>query len=81
MTSQSTEKATKEHLDKVIPATGLSFEQVTIFSQAEIPAFDNEGNLLLSSKHKVVTAPSGFYLVYSSFLLLFMTCLVGILSI
>ncbi|VDL64636.1 unnamed protein product [Nippostrongylus brasiliensis] len=58
MTSQSTEQATREHLNKIIPAAGLSFDQVTIFSQAEIPAFDTDGNLLLSEKHKIVTAPT-----------------------
>lgn len=66
MTSQSTEQLTKEHLSLVLPAAGLSSEQVTVFSQAEIPAFDNDGNLLLSTKHSIVTAPNGNGGLYSS---------------
>uniref|UniRef100_A0A0R3PTH5 UDP-N-acetylglucosamine diphosphorylase n=1 Tax=Angiostrongylus costaricensis TaxID=334426 RepID=A0A0R3PTH5_ANGCS len=66
MTSQSTEQATRNHLTEVVPATGLTFEQITIFSQAEIPAFDNEGNLMLSNRHTVVTAPNGNGGLYSA---------------
>uniref|UniRef100_A0A7I5EAU0 UDP-N-acetylglucosamine diphosphorylase n=2 Tax=Haemonchus contortus TaxID=6289 RepID=A0A7I5EAU0_HAECO len=66
MTSQSTERETRKHLGEVIPAAGLSYEQVTIFTQAEIPAFDNDGNLLLADKHTVVTAPNGNGGLYSA---------------
>nr|CDJ84732.1 UTP--glucose-1-phosphate uridylyltransferase domain containing protein [Haemonchus contortus] len=66
MTSQSTERETRKHLGDVIPAAGLSYEQVTIFTQAEIPAFDNDGNLLLANKHTVVTAPNGNGGLYSA---------------
>ncbi|KAJ1366051.1 hypothetical protein KIN20_026631 [Parelaphostrongylus tenuis] len=66
MTSKSTEENTRNHLKEVVPATGLTFEQITIFSQAEIPAFDNEGNLLLSDKHTIVTAPNGNGGLYSA---------------
>lgn len=58
MTSMSTEEATREHLERVIPEAGLTWDQVTIFSQAQIPAFDFEGNVLMSSKHSIVTSPS-----------------------
>ncbi|KAK6747003.1 hypothetical protein RB195_000320 [Necator americanus] len=59
MVSKTTEAATRAHLEKVVAASGLSPEQITIFCQSEIPAFDNEGNLLLSSRHSIVTAPNG----------------------
>uniref|UniRef100_A0A1I7XHD3 UDP-N-acetylglucosamine diphosphorylase n=1 Tax=Heterorhabditis bacteriophora TaxID=37862 RepID=A0A1I7XHD3_HETBA len=57
MTSKSTEAQTRLHLDKVIAATDLSPEQVLVFSQAEIPAFDMDGNLLLENKYTIVTSP------------------------
>ncbi|KAK5971391.1 UDP-N-acetylhexosamine pyrophosphorylase isoform b [Trichostrongylus colubriformis] len=66
MASRSTENATRNHLGEVIPAAGLSFDQVTMFTQAEIPAFDNDGNLLLADKHTVVTAPNGNGGLYSA---------------
>lgn len=66
MTSESTERATKDHLNQVIGDVGLSPDQVTIFKQAEIPAFDNDGNLLLSNKHTIVTAPNGNGGLYSA---------------
>ncbi|KJH50057.1 UTP--glucose-1-phosphate uridylyltransferase [Dictyocaulus viviparus] len=62
----STDQATRRHLEEVVPAAGLTFEQITIFSQAEIPAFDNEGNMLLSNKHTIVTAPNGNGGLYSA---------------
>ncbi|KHJ79133.1 hypothetical protein OESDEN_21229 [Oesophagostomum dentatum] len=68
MASKTTEAATRAHLDMVAPACGLSPEQITIFRQAEIPAFDNEGNLLLSSRHSIVTAPSKPSTIMKSFL-------------
>ncbi|ETN77135.1 UTP--glucose-1-phosphate uridylyltransferase [Necator americanus] len=61
MVSKTTEAATRVHLEKVVAASGLSPEQITIFCQSEIPAFDNEGNLLLSSRHSIVTAPRFLY--------------------
>ncbi|KAL6738779.1 hypothetical protein Aduo_012291 [Ancylostoma duodenale] len=66
MASKTTEAATRAHLQEVIPACGLSPDQVTVFRQAEIPAFDNEGNLLLSSRHSIVTAPNGNGGLYSA---------------
>lgn len=66
MTSKSTEAATREHLEKVVPEAGLDWDQVTIFSQAEIPAFDFEGNVFMASKDSIVTSPSMFIFLFLS---------------
>ena len=68
MTSKSTEHATREHLKKVVPEAGLNWEQITIFSQAEIPAFDTEGNVLMASKSSIVTSPSRLFPVLNPLL-------------
>ncbi|CAJ0939531.1 unnamed protein product, partial [Mesorhabditis belari] len=65
MTSSGTHKDTIEHLEKIVPLNGLSMDDVTIFSQANIPAFDFQGNLLLSKKGEICTAPNGNGGIYS----------------
>ncbi|PAV77716.1 hypothetical protein WR25_01133 [Diploscapter pachys] len=59
MTSKSTDEPTRKHLEKVVPEAGLLLEQVTIFSQDNIPAFDMSGNFLLADKHTITTSPNG----------------------
>ncbi|CAI4231960.1 unnamed protein product [Auanema sp. JU1783] len=66
MSSKATEAATKEHLEKVVPLAGLSTEQLTMFCQGEIPAFDMEGNVFLSSTKSISTSPNGNGGIYSA---------------
>lgn len=59
MTSPGTEEATREHVKKLAAHHGFDFdEQITLFSQDEIAAYDKQGNFLLGSKGSVVAAPS-----------------------
>ncbi|CAJ0586028.1 unnamed protein product, partial [Mesorhabditis spiculigera] len=66
MTSAGTKEATLKHLEKIVPANGLSIDDVTVFSQANIPAFSMDGSLLLSKKGEVCTAPNGNGGIYSA---------------
>uniref|UniRef100_A0A914CAA6 UDP-N-acetylglucosamine diphosphorylase n=1 Tax=Acrobeloides nanus TaxID=290746 RepID=A0A914CAA6_9BILA len=59
MTSNSTMEETRNHLVKVVQDVGISMDDVTIFSQAEIPCFDLNGKFLLSSRSSLATAPDG----------------------
>ncbi|CAJ0930038.1 unnamed protein product, partial [Mesorhabditis belari] len=59
MTSSGTTKDTLAHLEEIVPLNGLSIDNVTIFSQANIPAFDQSGNFWLSKKGEICTAPNG----------------------
>ncbi|KAL3113944.1 hypothetical protein niasHT_017894 [Heterodera trifolii] len=59
MTSNTTNGAVHEHLNAVLPETGLSQDQMLIFTQKEIPAFDFDGNALMKSSTELVTAPDG----------------------
>ncbi|EGT31708.1 hypothetical protein CAEBREN_22080 [Caenorhabditis brenneri] len=67
MTSPGTEEATREHVKKLAAHHGFDFEeQITIFSQDEIAAYDEKGNFLLSTKGSVVAAPNGNGGLYSA---------------
>ncbi|CAI5446349.1 unnamed protein product [Caenorhabditis angaria] len=67
MTSPGTEKATHSHVQKLAKHHGFNFEdQVTIFSQDEIPAYDENGDFLLATKHSLVASPNGNGGVYSA---------------
>ncbi|KAL3074127.1 hypothetical protein niasHT_033335 [Heterodera trifolii] len=59
MTSNTTNGAVHEHLNAVLAETRLSSDQVLIFTQKEIPAFDFDGNALMKSSTELVTAPDG----------------------
>ncbi|KAL3079950.1 hypothetical protein niasHS_011367 [Heterodera schachtii] len=59
MTSNTTNGAVHEHLNAVLAETGLSPDQMLIFTQKEIPAFDFDGNALMKSSTELVTAPDG----------------------
>ncbi|KAL3090545.1 hypothetical protein niasHS_005457 [Heterodera schachtii] len=59
MTSNTTNAAVHDHLNAVLTETGLSPDQVLIFTQKEIPAFDFDGNALMKSSTELVTAPDG----------------------
>jgi len=58
MTSEATKEPTKAFLEKN-KYFGLCQEQVTIFEQRVIPAFDNEGKFILESKSKLARSPDG----------------------
>ena len=60
MTSKTTDANTRSHLQEVIKETGLSWDQIIIFMQNEIPAFDMKENALLTSTTRLVTAPGLF---------------------
>ncbi|CAA91270.2 putative UDP-N-acetylglucosamine pyrophosphorylase [Caenorhabditis elegans] len=67
MTSPGTEEATREHVKKLAAHHGFDFdEQITIFSQDEIAAYDEQGNFLLGTKGSVVAAPNGNGGLYSA---------------
>ncbi|KAF1762868.1 hypothetical protein GCK72_011131 [Caenorhabditis remanei] len=67
MTSPGTEEATREHVQKLAHHHGFDFnEQITIFSQDEIAAYDENGDFLLGSKGSVVAAPNGNGGLYSA---------------
>ncbi|KAL3119190.1 hypothetical protein niasHT_003477 [Heterodera trifolii] len=60
MTSNTTNGAVHEHLNAVLAeTTGLIPDQMLIFTQKEIPAFDFDGNALMKSSTELVTAPDG----------------------
>ncbi|KAL3119212.1 hypothetical protein niasHT_003499 [Heterodera trifolii] len=60
MTSNTTNGAVHEHLNAVLAeTTGLIPDQVLIFTQKEIPAFDFDGNALMKSSTELVTALDG----------------------
>ena len=58
MTSEATKEPTRAFLDKN-NYFGLCPEQVTIFEQRVIPAFDNEGKFILESRSKLARSPDG----------------------
>ena len=58
MTSEATKEPTRAFLDKK-KYFGLCQEQVTIFEQRVIPAFDNEGKFILESRSKLARSPDG----------------------
>merc|ERR1719259_1343578 len=58
MTSEATKVATHQFLEKH-QYFGLSKEQVTIFEQRVIPAFDNQGKFIMETKSKIARSPDG----------------------
>ncbi|GMT17447.1 hypothetical protein PFISCL1PPCAC_8744, partial [Pristionchus fissidentatus] len=71
MTSRSTQSDTAAHMEAVKATHGMGGEkgegeQVMLFSQEDIPAFDTQGKLLLAAKNKVATAPNGNGGLYSA---------------
>ncbi|CAI2349318.1 unnamed protein product [Caenorhabditis sp. 36 PRJEB53466] len=67
MTSPGTEAATREHVKALAAHHGFDFdEQITIFSQDEIAAYDENGEFLLATKGSVVAAPNGNGGLYSA---------------
>ena len=58
MTSEATKEPTRAFLEKN-NYFGLHPEQVTIFEQRVIPAFDNEGKFILESRSKLARSPDG----------------------
>ncbi|CAB3401804.1 unnamed protein product [Caenorhabditis bovis] len=67
MTSPGTDEATREHVMQLAKHHGFNFDdQITIFSQAEIPAYDENGEFLLASKGSLVASPNGNGGMYSA---------------
>ena len=58
MTSEATKEPTRAFLEKN-NYFGLSLEQVTIFEQRVIPAFDNAGKFILETRAKLARSPDG----------------------
>lgn len=58
MVSKSTNKAISEHLDSLCETYGLPREDVVVFEQKEIPAFDFEGRRIEQKDGNVFMAPS-----------------------
>ena len=58
MTSEATKEPTRAFLEKN-NYFGLSREQVTIFEQRVIPAFDNAGKFILETRAKLARSPDG----------------------
>ncbi|CAP22770.2 Protein CBG01478 [Caenorhabditis briggsae] len=67
MTSPGTEEATREHVQMLAKHHGFDFdEQITIFSQDEIAAYNEKGEFLLGTKSSVVASPNGNGGLYSA---------------
>ncbi|CAJ0949379.1 unnamed protein product, partial [Mesorhabditis belari] len=66
MTSRGTHEATVEHLKTIVPLNGLSINDVTVFSQSNLPTFDFSGDLFLAKKDELSTAPNGHGGVHSA---------------
>ncbi|KAH7719952.1 UTP--glucose-1-phosphate uridylyltransferase family protein [Aphelenchoides avenae] len=60
MTSQSTHEETKRHLEEIVADVGLRMEDVTVFSQAQIPAFSfPDGKFIMETPSSIATSPDG----------------------